>query len=111
MKTRIVLLAVLAVVIPLAASALAMGGGRGLIFDDGHYVKPGSLDDGRQYLPQTRISLGQAVAAAQRAATGQVGQVDLENRASGVVYVVDVGSNEVSVDAGDGSVTGIVPRS
>jgi len=111
MSTRIALLAVLAAAIALAASALAIGGGGGLIFDDGHYVKPGSLDDGKQYLPLTRISLGQAVAAAQRAASGQLGQVDLESRPAGVVYVVDVGSDEVSVDATDGSVTGIVPRS
>jgi uncharacterized membrane protein YkoI len=111
MRKRIALLAALAAVVALAASALAMGGGGGLIFDDGHYVKPGSLDDGKQYLPQTQISLGQAVAAAQRAASGALGQVDLESRTSGVVYVVDVGSNEVSVDATDGSVTGIVPRS
>ena len=111
MRTRIALLAALAAAIALAASALAMGGGSGLIFDDGHYVKPGSLDDGKQYLPQARISLGQALAAAQRAANGALGQVDLESRASGIVYVVDVGSNEVSVDAADGSITGIVPRS
>jgi hypothetical protein len=111
MRKRIALPAALAAVIALAASALAMGGGSGVIFDDGHYVKPGSLDDGKQYLPQRRISLGQAVAAAQRAANGALGQVDLESRASGVVYVVDVGGNELSVDATDGGVTGIVPRS
>jgi peptidase YpeB-like protein len=111
MKTRFVLLAALAATVALAAAAFAFGGGSGLIFDDGHYVKPGSLDDGKQYLPQTTISLAQAVAFAQRAADGQLGQVDLESHGGRVVYVVDVGAREVNVDAGDGSVTGIGPQS
>ena len=110
MRLRIALLATVAAVIALAASAFAVGGGSGLIFDDGYYVKPGSLDDGKQYLPQTTISLTQAVAAAQRAADGRLGQVDLKSRGGRVLYVVDVGSREVSVDAADGSIAGIGPQ-
>jgi uncharacterized membrane protein YkoI len=106
MRLRFVLLTAATVVIALAASAFAFGGGR-LILDDGHYVKPGSLDDGKQYLPQTTISLTQAVAAAQQAADGHLGQVDLKSRGGRVLYVVDVGSREVSVDAADGSIAGI----
>jgi uncharacterized membrane protein YkoI len=111
MRKRFVLLAALAATVALAAAAFAFGGGNGLIFDDGHYVKPGSLDDGKQYLPQTTISLGQAVTAAQRAPGGQLGQVDLESRGGRVLYVVDVGGNEVSVDSADGSIAGIEPQS
>jgi uncharacterized membrane protein YkoI len=111
MRKRFVLLAALAATVALAAAAFAFGGGRGLIFDDGHYVKPGSLDDGKQYLPQTTISLAQAVNAAQRAADGQLGQVDLKSRGGRVLYVVDVGNHEVSVDAADGSVAGIGSQS
>jgi len=68
--------AVLALV--LVGATFALAGGGGLIWDDGHAVRPGSLDDGKQFLPQTTITLGQAVAAAQKAAHGQLGQVDLE---------------------------------
>jgi len=101
MSTRIALLAVLAAAIALAASALAIGGGGGLIFDDGHYVKPGSLDDGKQYLPLTRISLGQAVAAAQRAASGQLGQVDLGRVGSLATMLEAAEENEVVDQSGD----------
>ena len=111
MSKRIALVAALVAVVALAASALALGGSGGLIFDDGHYVKPGTLDDGKQYLPQTSITIAQAVAAAQRAGTGALGQVDLESRAGRIVYVVDVGNREIGVDATDGSVVSIAPQS
>lgn len=110
MSKRIALLAALAAVVALAAAAFAFGGGTGLINDDGHFVRPGTLDDGKQYLPQTSISTAQAVAAAQRAVSGDLGQVDLESRSGEIVYVVDVGSREVGVDATDGSVVSIAPR-
>jgi uncharacterized membrane protein YkoI len=111
MRKRFVLLAALAAAVALAAAAFAFGGSSGLIFDDGHYVKPGSLDDGKQYLPRTTISLGQAITAARRAAGGKLGQVDLESRGGRVLYVVDVGGNEVDVDSADGSIAGIEPQS
>lgn len=111
MTMRFALLAALVAAVALAGAAFAFGGGGGLIFDDGHYVRPGSLDDGKQYLPQTTISLGQAVAAARRAADGQLGQVDLTSRGGRVLYVVDVGGREVSVDGADGSIAGIGPQS
>jgi uncharacterized membrane protein YkoI len=110
MKKRIALLAALAV-IALGGTGLAVGGGSGLIFDDGHYAKPGTLDDGKQYLPQTRIGVEQAVAMARRALDGPLGQVDLKNVDDAFVYVVDIGDREVNVDAVDGSVVGIAPRS
>src|ERR671930_402335 len=59
----------------LGGGTLAVGGGHGVIFDDGHPVKPGSLDDGKDLLPQTKITLGQANAAAQQAAHGQLRHV------------------------------------
>jgi uncharacterized membrane protein YkoI len=111
MSKRIALAAAFVVVVALAASALALGGGSGLIFDDGHYVSPGTLDDGKQYLPQTSISTAEAVAAATRAQGGGVGQVDLESHSGRIVYVVDVGDREVGVDASDGSVVSIEPQS
>lgn len=99
----------------LAAAAALLGGGaiasgHGLIWDDGKAVQPASLDDGKNLLPQTKISLAQANATAQRAAFGSLGQTDLEQSGGRVVYVVDVGSQEVSVDASDGSIASIAPR-
>jgi hypothetical protein len=110
MKTRVAVLAALGAAVALATGAFALAGGGGLIFDDGHYVKPGSLDDGKQLLPQTRISVAQAVVAAKGAADGAVGQVDLESSGGRVVYVVDIGRREVGIDAVDGSLAGVAPR-
>ena len=88
----------------------AVGGARGLIFDDGAYYQPGSLDDGTDLLPQTTVSLAAADAAAQRVAQGELGQVDLEHFRDRIVYSVDVGSQEVRVDANSGIVVDIRPR-
>jgi uncharacterized membrane protein YkoI len=109
MRKRLVII-VLALVAALGAATLAVGGRSGLIWDDGQYFKPGSLDDGKELLPQTKITLAQAVAAAQRAAQGDLGQVDLERNGNRVVYMVDVGNQEVRVDAADGSIASISPR-
>ena len=110
MRKRFVSAAVFVFVVVPVGATFAFGGPRGLIWDDGHYAKPGSLDDGKELLSQTQISLGQAVAAAQKAQSGQLGQVDLERDGSGIVYMVDVGAKEVRVDAADGSVVSIQPR-
>ena len=109
MKKRIVI-ALLAVVVVLAGATLEFGGPRGLIWDDGHYAKPGSLDDGKEFLSETKITTAQAVAAAQRTASGQLGQVDLEQYNGRLVYSVDVGDQEVKVDARDGRITGSEQR-
>ena len=88
----------------------AIGGARGLIFDDGAYHQPGSLDDGKDLLPQATVSLADADATAQRVAVGELGQVDLEYFGDRIVYAVDVGSQEVRVDAESGIVVDIRPR-
>lgn len=88
----------------------AIGGARGLIFDDGAFYQPGSLDDGKDLLPQTTVSLAAADAAAQRVAEGELGQVDLEHFGDRIVYSVDVGSREVRVDADSGLVVDVRPR-
>ena len=66
--------------------------------------QPGTLDDGRDLLPKAGISVSQAVAAAQTAATGAVDEVDLEYWNGTLVYNVDVGSKDVKVDAATGAV-------
>lgn len=111
MEKRIAIIVAAALVVVLAGAAYAFGGGpSGLIWADGSYVKPGSLDDGKELRSQTRISLQQAIASARRAAAGSPGQVDLEHYRGRIVYMVDVGDQEVRVDAGDGSIAAISPR-
>jgi uncharacterized membrane protein YkoI len=110
MRTRLILVAVLGAVVALSAATFAFGGPRGLIWDDGRYAKPGSLDDGKELLPQTSVTLAAAVAAAQGAAHGALGQVDLEHFRGGIVYMVDIGNQEVRVDAANGKVVATTPR-
>ncbi|HWJ31534.1 MAG TPA: PepSY domain-containing protein [Gaiellaceae bacterium] len=110
MRRRTIVIAVLAVVAVLAGATLAFGGPRGLIWDDGHYARPGTLDDGKDLLSQTTISLSTAVATAQQAASGALGQVDLEHFRGGIVYMVDIGNQEVRVDAATGKVVAVDPR-
>ena len=109
MKKKLVVLAVVAALMLIGAT-LAFGGPGRLIYDDGAYVKPGSLDDGKELRPQASITLQQATAAARNAATGSRGQVDLEHYEGRLVYTVDVGDHEVKVDAANGRIDGVVPR-
>ena len=67
-------------------------------------VPPGTLDDGEELLPQAKLTVEQAVQAAQTAATGAVGEVDLEHFQGRLVFNVDVGDVDVKVDAEDGSI-------
>ena len=100
-----------AVLLVLVGATLAFGGpGARLINDDGVWVKPGSLDDGKDLQPQASISLDRAIASAQKAAAGDLGQVDLEHYRGRLVYMVDVGSQEVRVDAANARVVAISPR-
>jgi uncharacterized membrane protein YkoI len=110
MKKRIALIAGVAALLLLVGATLAFGGPGRLIYDDGAYFKPGSLDDGKDLRSQARVSLKQAVANAQTAAAGDLGQVDLERYEGRVVYTVDVGDQEVHVDATTGRIDGITPR-
>ena len=67
-------------------------------------VASGALDDGAGLMPQADISLDHAIQAAQGAATGAVGEVDLEYLDGALVFNVDVGAYDVKVDAGSGVV-------
>ena len=66
--------------------------------------QPETLDDGRDLLPRAGISVERAIAAAQTAAAGPVGEVDLEYIDGALVYNVDVGKLDVQVDAASGQV-------
>ena len=73
--------------------------------EDGDIQAPsGTLDDGKDLLPQAGITLEQAIAAAQGAASGPVGEIDLEHWQGKLVFNVDVGDKDVKVDASNGSI-------
>jgi uncharacterized membrane protein YkoI len=75
--------------------------------DSAEQQQSGVLDDGKDLLPQAQITLDQAIAAAQSAASGPVGEVDLERSHGRLVFNVDIGDKDVKVDAGDGSIVGV----
>jgi uncharacterized membrane protein YkoI len=70
-------------------------------------VAAGTLDDGQALLPLAGISLDAAVQAAQGAASGEVGEVDLEYVGDRLVFNVDIGTHDVKVDADSGTVLSI----
>jgi hypothetical protein len=109
MKKKLVVLTVVAALMLIGAT-LAFGGPGRLIYDDGAYVKPGSLDDGKELRPQASVTLQQAIAAARDASSGSLGQVDLEHYEGRLVYTVDVGDHEVKVDAANERIDGVVPQ-
>ena len=71
-------------------------------------VAPGEIDDGAELLDQATISLEEAIGAAQEAASGALGEVDLETYQGRLVFNVDIGDKDVKVDAADGTVLGWV---
>jgi uncharacterized membrane protein YkoI len=101
MRKRILATVTGAAALGLAGVALASGGGHGA-------ASPASrLDDGKDLLPQAKVTEQQAIAAAQGAATGALNEVDLEHRAGTLVFNVDVGSSDVKVDATTGKVVAV----
>ena len=102
MRTRLTAIAAVVVALGLTAPARATSG----------HSKAGAtptsrLDDGKSLLPRAKITEQQAIAAAQRAASGALNEVDLEYVAGRLVFNVDVGAADVKVDAGDGRVVAV----
>jgi uncharacterized membrane protein YkoI len=71
---------------------------------------PGALDDGQDLVSQATVTVEQAVTAAQSSANGALGSVDLEDQDGALVYVVDIGNQEVLVSATDASVVKVQPQ-
>jgi uncharacterized membrane protein YkoI len=65
------------------------------------------LDDGKNLLPQAKITEQQAIQAAQTAASGALNEVDLEHYGGRLVWNVDVGAKDVKVDASTGQVVAV----
>jgi uncharacterized membrane protein YkoI len=70
-------------------------------------VAAGTLDDGQALLPLAGISLDAAVQAAQDAASGAVGEVDLEYVGDRLVFNVDIGDQDVKVDASSSAILSV----
>ncbi len=109
---RLYALAGVVAVLALAASAVTMtarvtsaGGQDG--DDQEQQVAPGTIDDGAELLPQASITLDAAIAAAKTGASGDIGEVDLEEYNGTLVFNVDVGDDDVKVDARTGEVLAI----
>ncbi len=66
-------------------------------------VQSGTLDDGKDLLPQAGITIDAAIAAAQSVGSGAIGEVDLEHWNGKLVFNVDVGDKDVKVDARNGA--------
>lgn len=75
--------------------------------EDETEVAAGTLDDGASLLPQAGITLDEAIAAAQGAASGKLGEVDLEYLGGTLVFNVDIGNQDVKVDATSGDVLSV----
>lgn len=75
--------------------------------EDESQLAAGTLDDGASLLPEAGITLEAAVQAAQGAATGTLGEVDLEYVGGTLVFNVDIGNRDVKVDAASGEVLSV----
>jgi uncharacterized membrane protein YkoI len=103
MRTR--LTAGIAVVAAIAAGSAGVAIAGGSV---GRSPNGGSrLDDGKDLLPQAKVTEAQAIRAAQSAASGGLDEIDLEQDHGRLVFNVDVGSSDVKVDAADGRVAGV----
>jgi uncharacterized membrane protein YkoI len=74
--------------------------------EDEEKVAPGTIDDGAELLSHAQMTLDQAIAAAQGAASGALGEVDLEYYEGTLVFNIDIGDDDVKVDAQTGDVLG-----
>jgi uncharacterized membrane protein YkoI len=89
-----------------ALAVVALGGGAIAVASGDSGGGAGRLDDGADLLPQAKLTQAEAVAAAQTAASGRIGEVDLEHYRGRLVFNVDVGAADVKVDAATGEVVG-----
>jgi uncharacterized membrane protein YkoI len=98
-------------VLGLAGSGIALAAGHGK--GHRHHSRAGvsqtgsRLDDGKQFLPQAKITEQEAIAAAQSRASGPLDEVDLEHDNGRLVWNVDVGASDVKVDATTGEVLAV----
>lgn len=69
----------------------------------------GQLGDGAELLSQASISVDEAIAAAQSTAQGPIGDVELENYQDKLVFIIEIGTTDVRVDALSGAIVETTP--
>lgn len=65
---------------------------------------PGELVEGQDLQSQATITIDQAISTAQGAATGDLGTVTLDDETGTLVYEVEIGDQDVVIDATTGAV-------
>lgn len=100
MRKKIAAAGVAVVALGLAGAGIAAAAGDGS-------GGPSRMDDGKQFASQAKVSEAGAIKAAQTRASGALNEVDLEKAGGKLVYNVDVGSNDVKVDASSGEVASV----
>lgn len=88
----------------IAGVLAALGIAAGVATAAGGSGGPSRLDDGKDLLPQAKLTEQQAITAAQGAASGGLNEVDLEHYQGKLVWNVDVGAYDVKVDDATGDV-------
>lgn len=68
---------------------------------------PGTLVEGQDLLTQATITLEESITTAQDEATGVLGTVELEQDGETLVFIVEIGDQEVTVDAATGKVLSV----
>ncbi|MFN7412907.1 MAG: PepSY domain-containing protein [Dolichospermum sp.] len=71
---------------------------------DGDGEKKDDVQDAAKLQPLAKITAKQAQQAAEAAVRGKVKSVKLENEDGNLIYAVEIGQKEVTVDAGNGKV-------
>ena len=89
------------VVTSAATLALAASGFAATGHGHAHAADASPLDDGKELLPQSKITVQQAITAARSAASGGLNEVDLERASGRLVFNVDIGEKDVRVAAAD----------
>jgi uncharacterized membrane protein YkoI len=95
------------VVTSAATLGLAASGFAAIGHGHAHAVGGSPLDDGTDLLPQSKITVQQAITAARSAASGGLNEVDLERASGRLLFNVDVGEKDVRVAAADGTVVAV----
>lgn len=75
--------------------------------EDDAAVAPGTLTEGQELLPKAGITVEQAIRTAQGAATGDLSSVELDQDSGALVFTVNIGDQEVTVDAASGAVLSV----
>ena len=69
--------------------------------------RPGTVSEGAELLPRAKITVDEAVAAAQAAEPGDVHGAELEQEDGRLLFEIEIGNKEILVDANDGRVVSV----